>query len=192
MTLLNDAVELVCWYEAQPDCGTYAKDEAIATHLGWLLGGWSQPKDNGKALRRGGDTSRGDAARVRRARRFVDKNNGQQPFIGYAFGTKRNGGGMRFSMLVTPRMASAVQAHDESVSEALGRSVQQANQAASERARNIAKLGEQEQAYIAAGEYEKALVVHDCVKELQTFGNITMATLSAAREHGILVGAGGL
>lgn len=188
MGLLEDAVELVCWYEKQPDCGTYAKDEAIATHLGWLIGGYYQPKSG--ALRRGGDQSRGDAARVRKARRYVDRHNQHQPFVGYAFGTKRNGGGMRFSMLATPRMGSAIAAHDESVSEAIGRTVQQSNQAAAERARNIAKLGEQEQSYLKAGEYEKALVVHDCVKELQTFGSITMETLSAAREKGILVSVG--
>jgi hypothetical protein len=192
MSLLDDAVELVCWFESLPDCGTYHSDERIAARLGWFNGGASLgPITSARRRVGGGSLPSGDAARVRRARRYVDQNNGQQPFLGYSFGTKRNGSGVKFMMLITPKMRNSGEAADEAASEQMGRAVQQASQATSERARMIHKLNEQESAYIKDSKFDRALVLHDAAKELQTTGQITMSTLRAARELGILREVGG-
>lgn len=187
MAILDDAVELVVWYESQPDCGTYKSDSKIAERLGWVIGGMTAPKRlAASSSSKSGLQPKGDAGRVRRARRFVDQHNDRQPFLGYAFGTKTNGAGVKFSMLITPRMGNAIDAMQESSSEQMRRAVQQTEQAAAERARMIAKFNEDEAAYITAGKFEHALVIHDAAKELQMFGQLTMATLQQARHLGIL------
>ncbi|HEY6224510.1 MAG TPA: hypothetical protein VIW26_12050 [Gemmatimonadales bacterium] len=50
----------------------------------------------------------------------------------------------------------------------------------------VAKLNESESSYFKEGEIEKALVAHDAAKELLVHGTLTMSTLQAARELGIL------
>lgn len=187
MGILDDAIELVCWFESLPDCGTWDSDEKIAAKLRWFAGGHrSVHMPSAKARLKGGSGPDGDVARVRRARRYVDMNNEHQPFLGYSFGTKRNGAGRKFMMLITPNGANAPSAVDEAASEQMGRAVQQTNQAASERARMIHKLNEHEQAYIKANELAKAFLMHDAAKELQTFGQLSMTTLQTARQLGVL------
>lgn len=192
MALLDDAIEVVCWYESQPDCGTYKSDAQVAERLGWFVGGITKPKfhPGRRAMDKRVGLPKGDAARVRRARRFVDQHNRHQPFLGYSFGTRRNGASRTFSMLITPNGVNAPAAVDEAASEQMGRAVQAANQAAAERSRVIDKLNELESSFITDGKFEHAFCVHDAASQLHEFGTIRMLTLQEARRLGILAVTG--
>lgn len=186
-----DALDLVIWYESQPDCSTWKSDSDIAIALGWFRGGQpvyaSSNFSVAKQRARGGFGPDGDAGRVRVARQYVDKHNSaSEVFAGYSYGTKRNGAGRRYSLLHTPNGTNAPEAVDESTSEQMLRVVQQANQAASEQARDIGNLKEKEQAYVAQGRVECAMCVRDFYRELEFFGKPTMTTLQTARRLGIL------
>lgn len=192
MAILDDAIELVCWYESQPDCGTYKTDAQIAERLGWFMGGITKPKyhPGRNSLDRSSGLPKSDMARVRRARRFVDQHNKTQPFLGYSFGTRRNGTGRTFSMLITPNGVNAPEAVDEAASEQMGRAVQQANQAAAERARMIDKFAELEESFVREQKFDHAFCVHDAANQLREFGTIRMLTIQEARRLGILALSG--
>lgn len=191
MGILSDAVDLVCWYEDQPDLGTYKSDGDIAIALGWFLGG-HRPANmaSARARAKGGWGPPGDAARVRRARHYVDRNNEHQPFVGYSFGTKRNGAGRKFSLLRTPTSTHAEEAVDEAVSEQMGRAVQLAKQAASERQRMVGRLQLLEEEYVQSSRIDAAFAIHDAVRDLQTNGEITGPTLLKAARLGLLAALG--
>ncbi len=179
MSVLEDSLDLVVWFETQPDCGTYKKDGEIAVALNWTVR--SMPVDTPRRNR----DSFGDGARVRRARRYVDRGSDQM-FSGYAFGTKRNGAGPRFIMLYTPQKGNAPEAIQESTSEQMGRAVQATQQHHAEIDRMIRKLEEDEQHYVELHQMDRAFCVHDAISELRTFGHLTMGTLRNARKLGIL------
>ncbi len=181
MGLLEDALELVVWFENQPDCSSYKKDAEIAVDLGWFVR--SMPL--GVPRRDRGNF--GEAARVRRAKRKVDKDgrDGDCLFAGYSFGTKRNGSGVRYTMLHTPKSKHHPDALNEATSEQFGRANQAAEQHKAEVARMTYRLQELEEVYIQAHQTDRAFCVHDAINDLRTFGSIRLDTLKDARRLGI-------
>lgn len=179
--MIEDMLEVVVWFETQPDCSTYKADGEVAAAMGWTVR--SMPL--GVPRRDRGNF--GDAARVRRAKRAVDRagRDGDPMFVGYSFGTKRNGSGVRYSMLQTPKNTPPVDAANEATSEQFGRAAQAASQRAAENARIIYRLEELKSGYIKQHQNDRAFCIHDAVTDMRTFGSIRLDTLKQARALGI-------
>lgn len=177
MSSIEDAVALVVWYEQLPQHGTYKQDAEIAATLGWFKGGWQN--------RVGGE---GDAGRVRKTRRYVDKHGveARSPLNGYRFGTRRNGSGRGYSHLITPREASATEALDRAAREQVVRDIQSFNQHSAEVDRAAKHYLGLKDKYFAAGQIEHVLCCHDLARDLETLGYLRMATIESAMTLGIL------
>lgn len=187
----EDALELVVWYESRPGHQTTYKDKRIAAELGWLKGG-----DRAGRYTKGEAVERGDAGRVRAARRWVDNSAKHYAgdhqvdlFDGYTFGTKQNGAGVRTSTLIK-RGAQNADELSLGVGEQIGRALQADQQYGSEMERMIFAFTEAKQRYMALAEYEKAFAVDHCIRDLEQKGRIEYATAQEATKAGITLPRG--
>ncbi len=193
-TLEERSLDLVCWYESRPtvpraptsDNGTWHKDAGIARELHWWKGGKQYPQGN--PTTKSQQLKQADAALVRRARRYVDRNNNL--FSGYSFGTKRNGSGPRWSHLSTPTSDSSETATDAAAAEQFARLSQMEQQHGVELERDIDKIEALQETYTAAVEIDKAICLHDAVVDIRATGRISPATVSEARRLGIPIPVG--
>lgn len=181
-----DAVEIVYWYETQPEGATFKTDGEIAVSLGWFKGGRQlQPVTEWHERKRQGPD--GDIARVRKARRYVDRNNSAgQVFYGYSFGTYPNGRGSYIKMIMSPRIDPASDQFNLAAGTQIFRIVQMANQGAAERARQIGQLEALEERYRLASMDAQRIHIHDMAIELRDKHRLDMATLQKAYQLGIL------
>lgn len=194
MSTESDALDLTYWHESLPDKGTFRTDEQVAASLQWWrkdIAAFSHIDI--KYGRYKGTGPIGDASRVRKARNYVNRqtDNPQSPFFGYSFGTKRNGSGQKWMMLIvrsheTPSARGLQDATQEQVS----RTIQMAAHVANEVAVQITRLSELETQYMAAGRIPQAMFCHDAAHELRVLGRIEMDTLRSGQELGLLTSAG--
>lgn len=185
--MVEDALELVIWFETQTDCSTYKVDGEVGAAIGWTVR--SMPL--GVPRRDRGNF--GDAARVRRTKRYIDRQGraGDPMFAGYSFGTKRNGSGLRYTMLNTPKTKHHGDALNEAASEQIGRAVQQAAQRSMEIDRIVYRLQEMKNSYADAHQMDRAFCVHDAITDLQNFGSVRLETLKKARSLAIFTALAG-
>ena len=176
----KDGFELTNWYERLPDMATWYRDERIAAELGWYKGGEKHPKLDFNKLQK-----LGDAARVRRTRRYVDRDEGF--FKGYHFGTRENGSGRSQSNLNTPHTSKGDTALDVAVAAQIRRAIQAADQHGIELERAVGKLYASRDEYVTAGAAAKAFWCQDAIREIETTRMISKGTLTEGLKLGIPV-----
>jgi hypothetical protein len=156
------ALELVIWYQKQPNYTTMKTDAEIAAALDWYM-----TRRERQAL--------GPIAiamypkgvkpvhfrRVRDIRRFIDRD--ETDWAGYNFGTRKNGRGGSISTLTCPEMTEApfdaMQADAIHVVGQVQREIQRAKQMQAELDRIAAKLLGAEIIFREGGDHDRATAV---------------------------------
>lgn len=177
----QDALELVDWFEKQPDRSTMMKDSEIAERLGWFVGGHKRSSVSGNA--HGKKEPQGNAARVRTARRLVDRDD-EGLFADHVFGTRRLGGGVhitRLSVRGTPDDATDLDSQTVA-----GTTLQTIRKQGQEIARQIAKWDALKAEHKKAGNIEKAIACSHASDDLGSMGRLSTATEIKLVEAGLL------
>jgi hypothetical protein len=162
------AETMVAWYLEQGDDRSTCKSDseiAVALHAIEPTEGWV---DTGNPV--------GNRAVVRRVRRWVDRQRDGE-FAGYAFGTRRVGGGAHYSNLTTAdsRLASAETGTREQIASA----EQQRRLSAETRARQALKLNAEAEEWFQLNDFQRSMVCRDGANEIEQFGYFRPTTMQA-------------
>lgn len=180
---LDDAIELVAWYERLNHCATTLNDNQIALELGWTRGGARQGTE-----RKGKEAPKfyGDAGRVRAARRYVDHDTSGL-FEGINFGSRENGGGRSLSRLHRRYGNEDLAGTRVHAAAEVGRALQMIQQHESERDRRILPTLRELADKLKTDEAPLAevLAMHDVIRDMEMFGRIQGATQWALIKAGI-------
>ena len=170
---IDDAIALVAWFESLPDRATELKDDAIAERLRWFVGGGQGPKNSREFRKRSYNGPKPDVGRVRRTRRFVDRDDSPL-FADYWFGLRKIGGGVSFCRL--SRRGEPDDGTDRDMAEVAYVTQQQDDKRNSEVARLVGKWGELKEENLRAGAADKAIACSHAESDLLNFGRFTDRT----------------
>lgn len=184
MSIEDDALKLVAWFEDQPNLSTTLKDADIAVQLNWFAGGAAAPRNKHQHWRKGYAGPDPDKARVRRTRSYVDRDT-KGLFADYTFGPRKKGGGVNYQRL-TRRSEFAEGGFEAELSEAAREALQSDGMVEAERWRRIegwqARLAEA----TAKGHIIHALVCQQAVSDYRTTGVLQANTKQMLVDAGLM------
>lgn len=184
MSIEDDALKLVAWFEDQPNLATDLPDRHIAVHLDWFVGGSKAPRNKHRHWRKDYGGPEPDVGRVRRTRRYVDRDKAGL-FADYTFGPRTKGGGTTYQRL-TRRSAFAEDGFEDELIEAAREAVQSDHMVEAERWRRIegweARLAEA----TAKGHIIHALVCQQAVSDYRSSGVLQVNTRQMMVDAGLM------
>lgn len=184
MSIEDDALKLVAWFEDQPNLATDLKDADIAVRLGWFVGGGAAPRNKHRHWRKDYSGPEPDKARVRKTRSYVDRDTAGL-FADYTFGPRTKGGGVNYQRL-TRRSEFAEGGFEDELMEAAREAVQSDHMVAAERWRRIegweARLAEA----TAKGQIIHALVCQQAVSDYRSGGVLQATTKQMMADAGLM------
>jgi hypothetical protein len=184
VSIEDDALKLVAWFEDQPNLATDLSDRYIAVQLDWFVGGTAAPRNKHRHWRKDYGGPDPDLARVRRARRYVDRDK-EGLFADYTFGPRTKGGGVNYQRL-TRRSDFAEGGFEDELIEAAREAVQSDAMVEAERWRRIegwqARLAEA----TAKGQIIHALCCQQAVNDYKGTGVLQANTKQMLVDAGLM------
>ncbi len=184
MSVEDDALKLVAWFEDQPDLATELKDADIAVRLNWFVGGGRAPRNKHRHWRKDYGGPDPDVGRVRKTRRYVDRDT-EGLFADYTFGPRTKGGGVNYQRM-TRRSAFADGGFERELAEAAREAIQADQMEGAVRWRRIEDFSGMLAEATAKGDLIRALVCQQCISDLQTVGQLQATTLQMMAEAGVM------